>query len=311
MRVLIIGAQGLLGKAIATEFIAAKHLVTLASRENQAISLDFRFHANIQTLREAVRGFDIVVNAVGILIEKDGDTWEAVHIRAAQALAEACAAERVARVIHISALGVGTGIPGAYMASKLAAEEAYQAHAVDYAIVRPGLLVDAACPSTQLFTFLARLPLIALPGLLHAGASPIASIAVADVARCVVNIAMHPKALRRVIELSGPETLSYKAMLQSYRHAQGKGLALWLPLPWWLMKATAKLAELLPQKVFSINTMRMLQAGCLSQRNELLRWLGREPTVWLDAARISNVSQRVQEPALRGDLSHAGAHHVG
>jgi uncharacterized protein YbjT (DUF2867 family) len=294
MRVLVIGSQGLLGNAIATEFIAHKHLVTRACRQNGDISLDFRVDGNVQTLRQAVRGADIVVNAVGVLIERNGDTWDLVHTQAARALAEACAAERVARIIHISALGVGTGLPGAYMASKLAAEQALAEFPVDYAIVRPGLLVDDACPSTRLFRWLAALPVVALPGLLHPGASKLAPVAVADVARCVVRIALHPKALRRAIELTGTDTLSYRDMLARYRSAQSKGPALWLPVPWWLMKASALVAQWLPQKVFSINTMRMLQAGFVSQHNELLRWLGREPTkLFAHAAEPAALAQPV------------------
>ena len=313
MKVLVIGGQGLLGSAIATQFVANNHDVTLACRQKgqkNQMCIDFRFDANEETLRHAVRGFDIVVNAVGVLIEKDGNTWEAVHTQAAHALAAACAAERVARVVHISALGAGTGIPGAYMASKLAAEDAYKAHPTDYAIVRPGLLVDAACPSTQFFGFLARMPIVALPGLLHTGASQLAPIAVADVARCVLNIATHPKALRRVIELAGIEALSYKQMLHTYRTAQGNGPTLWLPLPWWLMHATALLAQWLPQKVFSINTMRILQAGCVSQRNEVERWLGREPTPWLNAAGLPDTAPRAQ-PCPVPEGSQIAAHLPG
>jgi len=277
MNIVVFGSSGLVGHAIATEFIARGHRVVRAARQNAELSVDFRFDLEGPALRAAVRGADVVVNAVGILIERDGNTWDGVHRQAAQALAAACEAERVARIIHISALGAGTGIPGRFMASKLAAEQAFAGHGVDYAIVRPGLLVDEACPSTRLFRSLARLPVIALPGLRHPGASPVAPIQVADVARCVVRIAEHPKALRRVIELAGTEPMSYRAMLAAYRAAQGKGAALWLPLPWWAMKLAARLARWVPQQVFSIDTMRMLQAGCVSHRNEAARWLGREP----------------------------------
>ncbi|MEO7548905.1 MAG: NAD(P)H-binding protein [Ramlibacter sp.] len=200
-----------------------------------------------------------------------------MHRQASEALAAACEAERVARVIHISALGAGSGVPGRFMASKLAAEQTFARHTVDYAIVRPGLLVDANCPGTRLFRALARLPVIALPGLRHPGASPVVPIQVADVARYVVRIAEHPKALCRVIELAGTQAMTYRAMLGGWRAAQGHGKALWLPVPWWLMKLGARLAQLLPQKVLSLDTLRMLQSGSVPQANELGRWLGREP----------------------------------
>jgi hypothetical protein len=106
-----------------------------------------------------------------------------------------------------------------------------------------------------------------------------------DVAQCVARIAEHPKALRRVIELAGPRAMTYREMLASYRTAQSKGAALWMPVPWWLMKLTARLARVVPQKVFSIDTMRMLQAGSVPQAgNEVRRWLGRDPLPLLPAS---------------------------
>lgn len=105
-----------------------------AARQDADIAVDFRFDLGVDTLRAAVRGADIVINCVGILIERDGNTWDGVHRRATEALAAACEAERVARVVQISALGAGTGIPGAFMASKLAAEQAFEKHSVDFGI---------------------------------------------------------------------------------------------------------------------------------------------------------------------------------
>ncbi len=284
MKILVLGAHGLLGQAIARELDARGHRVVRAARQDADLCIDLRFDLEPETLRAAVRSMDVVVNAVGVLIERDGNSWDTVHRRAAQALATACAAERVARIVHISALGVGTGIAGGYMASKQAAEDALAAGPVDYAVVRPSLLVDPLCPSTRLFRWLAGLPIIALPGMIHPGASRIAPVHVADVAACVARICEYPKALRRVIELTGNEVMTYREMLARYRTAQGRRGALWLPVPWWLMKFTARCARVLPQTVLSIDTMRMLQSESLSQANELHRWLGRAPLALLRAS---------------------------
>jgi uncharacterized protein YbjT (DUF2867 family) len=284
MRIVVLGCNGLLGKAVAAELAARGHTVVGAARQDAELAIDFRFDQEPDNLRAIVRGADVVVNTIGILIERDGNTWDAVHSRAARALAAACAAERVARIVHVSALGAGTGIAGGYMASKLAAEQAYENSPVDYAIVRPSLLVDAACPSTRLFRWLARQPVIALPGVIHPGESPIAPVQAADVAACIARICEFPKALRRVIELAGPRAMTYREMLASLRQAQGKGAALWLPVPWWLMKLSSRIARFMPQKVFSIDTVRMLQAGSLPRSNEVRRWLGRDPLPLLPEA---------------------------
>jgi uncharacterized protein YbjT (DUF2867 family) len=251
MKIIVFGGAGLLGRAIGTELRSHGHQVVTAGRSGCDVRVNFCYDHDVALYRALVKGADIVVNAVGILIERGEDTFEAIHVQAPTALFKACEAERVARIVHISGLGVGTGIR----------------------IVRPALLVDAQCPSTQLFRFLARMPVIALPGLLRPGASLVAPILVSDVAQAVTRICEHPKALRRVIELCGPQVLRYRDMLASLRAAQTKLPALWLPMPWWLMKLSAWAAKLVPQKVFSIDTLRMLKAGSVSEHNEALYWL--------------------------------------
>ncbi|MES2949945.1 MAG: NAD(P)H-binding protein [Pseudomonadota bacterium] len=278
MNIIVFGGAGVLGRAITDSLRQAGHSVTTAGRSGCDVAVDFRYDTTPEAFAELLQGANIVVNAVGVLIERGDNRFASVHVSAPAALFAACAKARVARIVHISALGVGTGIPGAYMASKLAAEQALQANPVDYAIVRPALLVDDASPSTRLFKFLASLPVIGLPGLLHPGASRLAPIRVQDVAQAVANLCKHPKALRRTIELAGPETLSYRDLLAGFRRAAGKGPALWLPTPWWLMHLSAWLAAYLPQNnVFSRDTVRMLQAQCLPAHNAASSWLGHMP----------------------------------
>ena len=273
MRIVVFGGTGLLGWAIARALRRNGHEVITAGRSACDEVVDFRYDTEPEAFASLVHGADIVVNATGILIERGDNTFDAVHVKAPTALFAACAKARVARIVHISSLGVGTGIRGNYMATKLAAENALQAGCVDFAVVRPALLVDSDCPSTQLFQFLAKLPIIALPGLLHPGSAQLAPIHVQDVAHAVARICEHPKAMRRVIELGGPQTMSYREMLAAYRQEAGKGAALWLPLPWWLMKLAALLAAKLPQNVFSIDTMRMLEAGSVAPHSESSFWL--------------------------------------
>lgn len=276
MNIAVFGAAGVLGRCVCAQLEQLGHRVVRVARSGSDAAVDFRFDTQAQTLRYAVRGADIVVNTTGILIERDGDTWDQVHHRAVDALARACETERVARIVHVSALGVGTGIPGGYMASKLAGEQALARYGVDYAVVRPGLLVHPDCPSTRLFSRLARLPVLALPGLRHPGTSRVCPVLATEVAECIARIVEHPKALRRVVEVAGP-AVSYRDMLVGLRARQGKGRAAWLPIPWSAMKAAAWLASHLPQRVLSLDTVRMLQHGMPPRSNEAARWLGREP----------------------------------
>ena len=277
MKVIVFGGAGMIGRAIATELRAHDHQVLTAGRKGCDVTVDFRYDNTPELFAAIVRGADIVVNATGILIERADNTFDAVYIKGPTALFAACSAERVARIVHVSGLGLIHHTSGAYTAAKLSCESAVQASPVDYAIVRPGLVLDAQSSATRLFQWLAKMPIIALPGFVHPGASLLAPMQAQDVAEAVVRICEHPKALRRTIELAGPEVMTYREMLQRFRHAAGKGAALWLPMPWWLMKLAALAAVYLPQTVCSIDTMRMLQAGGTTEHNEALYWLRHMP----------------------------------
>jgi uncharacterized protein YbjT (DUF2867 family) len=290
MKVIVFGGAGFIGRAIAAELRSHGHQVLTAGRKGCDVAVDFAYDQSSEVYAAIVREADIVVNAAGILIERGGNTFDAVYVKAPTALLAACAAERVARVVHISGLGLshksGSPVAGKYTAAKLACERAVHACPVDYAIVRPGLVLAHGSPATQLLQWLAKLPVIALPGWFkgrwfsggfHPGASLVAPMQVQDVAEAVTRICEHPKALRRTIEMAGPEVMTYKTLMQRLRSAASKCPALWLPVPWWLMKLGALLAAYLPQTVYSIDTMRMLQAGGTTEHNEALYWLRHMP----------------------------------
>jgi uncharacterized protein YbjT (DUF2867 family) len=285
MKIIVFGGAGLLGSAITRELRSHGHQVVTAGRSGCDVKIDFRYALERALYAAVVRGADIVVNAVGLLIERGDAQFDAVHVTAPRALFEACAQEHVARVVQISALGVGRGIQGRYMASKEAAEaalaQAMQNASGDWVIVRPSLLMDTHSPSTRLFMQLARLPLWGLPGLLHPGSARLAPMLCEDAAHAIVRICEHAKGLRRVIEIAGPQELNYRKFLQALRAAQGLRKAwLWplpIPLPWVFMYLVARMAEHLPQKILSSDGLRVLRAGITSQRNEAMYWLRRMP----------------------------------
>jgi nucleoside-diphosphate-sugar epimerase len=284
MKIIVFGGAGLLGSAITRELRSHGHQVVTAGRSGCDVKVDFRYDLERTVYATVVRGADIVVNAVGLLIERGDERFDTVHVAAPRALFEACAQEHVARVVHISALGAGRGIKGRYMASKDAVEvalaQAMQQASGDWAIVRPSLLMDARSPSTRLFMQLARWPLMGLPGFMRSHAR-LAPMHCEDAARAIVRICEHAKGLRRVIEIAGPQEFSYREFLQTLRVAQGlRAARLWpvpIPLPWMLMHLLARIAEHLPQKVLSSDGLHVLRAGITTEHNEAMYWLRQMP----------------------------------
>ncbi len=276
MKVLVFGGAGFLGAHVAQALRARGHKVLTVGRSRCDVTLDVAQAPEHLTpqLAALLEGETVVVNAIGMLIERGANTFAAVHERFPQALAVACSHARVARLVHVSAIGAGTGMAGRYMRSKERGEHAVQAalatSSTDCAIVRPALLTGCfqggASPATRLFRALARLPVVALPGVLHSGQSLLAPIEGHAAAERIASICECERALKNtalaVAEMEGPVRITYQEMMAAYRLEAGGHRTLWLPLPWWLMMLTAHAAEWLPaNRVFSRDVLRMLRFG--------------------------------------------------
>src|SRR4051812_39982798 len=104
MRVLVAGASGFIGRALADALAREGHEVIRASRHGE-LAVDFASVAAAHWWAPRLENVQAVVNAVGIVRESRGQTFEALHTRAPIELFRACAAARVGFVVQISALG--------------------------------------------------------------------------------------------------------------------------------------------------------------------------------------------------------------
>ena len=124
MTVLIIGGSGFIGTAIARKLVAtgarvvvparrrdrAKHLITLPTID--VVEADVHDAGVLAGLMAGVRA---VINLAGILHgdrgNPYGERFKAVHVDLPRKIAEAAAAARVPRLLHMSALGVSADAP--------------------------------------------------------------------------------------------------------------------------------------------------------------------------------------------------------
>jgi uncharacterized protein YbjT (DUF2867 family) len=318
MKVLVCGATGCVGRAVASALRARGHQVVEGARglADGKRSLHIDYMAPVSSAAWAARlqahGITTVVNCVGILIPGRAQTFERVHSLGPIELFKGAAAAGVQRVLQVSALGVRGDAPTLatpYLHSKLLADDALATLPLDWAVLRPSLVYGPASEGAALFATLASLPLIGLPG---RGAQQVQPLHVFELAEAIARLVEAPGPLQRVFELGGPVAMTYREMLASYRHASGLGAAVWLPLPMALMKLSARVAELLPQRVFSRDTLRLLERGSVAQANQLPALLGREPSTLAHGLTItppqpmidlSVVLSPVMSTTLRGALA--------
>lgn len=176
MRILVLGAYGLIGAEIVRALQEAGHDVTgfvrsgaLAARlipQTPCIKGDI---AKCQTSADwsAVKGFEAVVNASGALQTSLKDNVSAVQEGAVKALISACEQSGVRRFVQISAPGAVEEATTEFMRSKARADAFLRASNLDWVIFKPGLVISrTAYGGTALIRMLAGFPFflpVALP----------------------------------------------------------------------------------------------------------------------------------------------------
>lgn len=251
MRVLLLGATGLIGAAIAARLRADGHeLIGLARRLDAAarrvpvhhwIGLDLRDISGPADWRPHLDGVDAVVNAAGVFQDSGRDSTAAVHREAPAALWRACEEAGVRRVIQVSAIGVDRGGLTPFSASKSEGDRALEATGLDWVILRPSVVLGRpAYGGTALIRALAALPVV--PRFPEAG--PIDVVMLDDVVETVARL-IRPDAPSRVaLELAGPERLQFAEIVAAWRRWLGWAPAREIALPGFLLGAAWRAGDL-------------------------------------------------------------------
>lgn len=164
--VALIGGSGFIGTALAEVFASAGWRVLAVGRNPDnarhlkplgdlgqigARAGDVRDPAS---LRAALAGADAVVNLVGILDEKGGQSFADAQVRGAGNAAAAAAVSGAQAFVQLSAIGANPRSPAAYARTKAEGEAAVRAAFPGAAIVRPSLVFGANDSFTNRFASL-------------------------------------------------------------------------------------------------------------------------------------------------------------
>lgn len=286
MRVLVTGATGFIGRALVAALLRAGHRVVCASRhpapagaataaQGEPLAVDFDAVPDAAWWLPRLRGIDAVVNAVGILREQPGQTFEALHHRSPAALFDACARAGVAMVVQISALGADAAAQSRYHRTKKAADDVLRGLPLRAAVVQPSLVYGAGGASATMFNGMSALPLLALP---RGGDMQVQPVHVDDVVAGVLALLDAPPAGQCTIAFVGPEPLQLREFLQQLRQGLAIGGTLRVvPLPEALFRLGASIAGRIPGSVLDSETAGMLLRGNVAPAEPFAQVLGRAP----------------------------------
>lgn len=303
MKVAIIGGTGFIGSYIVDALVQAGHTPRLLVRPGSANKLDHPEKCETVTgdvqereaLLQCMDGADAAIYLIGILREmpEHGVTFDALHRQGAEQTMLAAREMNARRFLLMSANGVRPG-GTPYQTTKLEAEEALRASDLDWTIFRPSVVFGDPrgrmefC--TQLKQEIIDSPLPAplfYGGLLpvKAGEFEMAPVAVTDVAEAFTRALERPETIGQILQLCGPERLTWKQILSTIAAAVGKK-KLMLPAPAPAVKLVAGVLDRQPWFPVTRDQITMLMQGNVCDEPGAFDLLGIEPTRF-DAINLS------------------------
>jgi uncharacterized protein YbjT (DUF2867 family) len=285
VRVLVTGASGFIGRAVAEALLRQGHDVVCAARRPQSFAVaarqcdtlpvDLAQVPAVDWWLPRLARLDAVVNAVGILREQGAQTFRALHAEAPIALFQACAKAGVPVVVQISALGADAEAQSRYHLSKKAADDCLRELPLRSAIVQPSLVYGPGGASAKMFNQLAAMPLLALP---QRGSMLVQPVHRDDVVDGVLALLHSPPQRQCTIAFVGPQPLALRDYLAQLRAALAIGGRLRvLRLPEFLFRWVAAIAGRLPGSSLDSETAAMLLRGNAGPNEPFARLLGRTP----------------------------------
>src|SRR5947208_3672867 len=149
--VTVFGGSGFLGRHVVRALAKLGYRIRVAVRRPElaghlqplgrvgqihAVQANLRYPASVEA---ATRGADVVINLVGILVERSRQRFGAVQASGAEAVALA-AAPFGARLVHVSAIGADASSSSQYARSKAMGEQLVLAAVPSATILRPSIL---------------------------------------------------------------------------------------------------------------------------------------------------------------------------
>ena len=249
--VTIFGGSGFVGRYIAQRMARAGWRVRVAVRRpNEAMHVKpygdvgqvEPILCNVRdeaSTRRAITGADAVVNCVGLLQETKFQSFDDIHIDAAEMIARLTAEAGISKLVHISALGADALNDSAYAETKSEGDTLVLQAMPGAVILRPSVIFGT---EDRFFNRIAEFSRISpVVPLIHAD-TLFQPVYVADVAAAAVA-AISSKTAGGIYELGGPDVFTLRELAQKAVDATGRKRVI-VDTPLWIARSKAWAFEL-------------------------------------------------------------------
>jgi len=220
----------------------------------QPVQANLRYRWSVD---RAVEGADAVVNLVAIPYASGRQTFEAVHVFGARAVAEATRKAGIGRLIHVSAIGADPEAASDYARTKGEGETAVRETIPGAVVMRPSLIFGPEDHFFNRFAGLARM-LPALP-LVGGGKTRFQPVFVGDVAAAIADSVEGRAKPGTTYELGGPEVLTFRQCMELIL-AVTERKRLLVPMPFPLAAVAASILQYGPKPLLTPDQVRQLRS---------------------------------------------------
>lgn len=269
-QICVIGGAGFVGRHLCQQLAAQGYRVRVPTRDRERAKALILLPtvdvvvADVQdpaALAAMVRGCDAVINLVGVLHDARGKRgFAAAHVELARKVVAACRANKVRRLLQMSAFGAAMDAPSAYLRSKGEAETIVRESGLDFTIFRPSVIFGPDDSFLNMFACLLRaLPVIVL-------ASPGARfqpVYVDDVAAAFVRALPDMKTFGQSYALCGPQRYTLRELVAYVGRITGRQRPI-LGLNRALSYCQAYAMEWLPVKLMTRDNLRSMEVDSVS-----------------------------------------------
>ena len=245
-RILITGATGFIGRHLAKAMLAESINFSIFARSTSDIDW---FETNripiykgdlrdIETISEAVKDHDVVINLAGAADVSDLKVNREVNVEGVRNLISACRKTNLKRLIHFSTTCAGRALRDSYGETKLEAEDLFNDSGLDYTIFRPTMIYGPSSKEFDIFVNVIRfLPIVPIPG---NGLNLLQPVLIDDLIETLLKIIDIPTTFKKRYDIAGPAPVTVNELIKQTASALGKRRRI-LHLPYQLFLTAARI----------------------------------------------------------------------
>jgi uncharacterized protein YbjT (DUF2867 family) len=224
-RILLLGSTGFVGRGVAHKILDGGHQMRVLVRDPlKAAAFKVRGAQvvvgdalDVQSVTQAAQGVDHIISLVAVRRNRP-QSYLAVNVDGPRILGQAAMAAQARSVVFVSAIGAKLDPHFKYFTSRWMGEQELAKTGVTGTILRFSMIIGEDGGIVKEFEKTIRGPFALIPG---SGQAQIQPILREDAARCITEAVAKPELLGKIIELGGPEVVTYEKIYDWFLQARG------------------------------------------------------------------------------------------